>query len=123
MVCFSILAETYALSSGNARLAGLERDLNMTEGDYALALSLFFVSYNLCEVVRPPAYGSCKFMSEPNLIAGQFDAEEAITKSMAVYYRFPLWRGGVSLRDCIYDLQNSLTVSLADDCKYDDDRN
>jgi len=35
---------------GNARLAGLEADLNMTPGDYALALSLFFVSYNLCEV-------------------------------------------------------------------------
>lgn len=32
----------YCLSSasiGNARLAGLEQDLNMTEGDYALALS------------------------------------------------------------------------------------
>lgn len=26
-------------SIGNARLAGLEADLNMTEGDYALALS------------------------------------------------------------------------------------
>ena len=38
-------------TSGNARLAGLEQDLNMTPGDYALALSLFFVSYNLCEVV------------------------------------------------------------------------
>lgn len=28
-----------ASSIGNARLAGLESDLNMTEGDYALALS------------------------------------------------------------------------------------
>lgn len=37
-------------SIGNARLAGLEADLGMSGGDYALALSLFFVSYNLCEV-------------------------------------------------------------------------
>jgi len=35
---------------GNARLSGLEADLNMTPGDYALALSIFFVSYNICEV-------------------------------------------------------------------------
>ena len=28
---------------GNARLAGLEADLNMTPGDYALALSVFFM--------------------------------------------------------------------------------
>lgn len=35
---------------GNARLAGLEADLNMTPGDYALALSVFFIAYNLCEV-------------------------------------------------------------------------
>lgn len=57
-------------SIGNARLSGLQADLNMTDGDYSLALSeykfsevrkyqlnlticakgLFFVSYNLCEV-------------------------------------------------------------------------
>jgi len=35
---------------GNARLAGLEDDLNMSGGDYALALSVFFIAYNLCEV-------------------------------------------------------------------------
>jgi len=35
---------------GNARLSGLEKDLSLTSGDYALALSIFFVSYNLAEV-------------------------------------------------------------------------
>lgn len=34
---------------GNARLAGLEEDLNMTGNDYAVALSAFFATYCLCE--------------------------------------------------------------------------
>lgn len=52
--------------SGNARLAGLEADLNMTEGDYALALSLFFVSYNLCEVVCERLTRSFPCLSNPS---------------------------------------------------------
>lgn len=35
---------------GNARLSGLEIDLNMAGGDYALALSAFFITYCLFEV-------------------------------------------------------------------------
>ncbi|KAK4056022.1 hypothetical protein OIO90_003017 [Microbotryomycetes sp. JL221] len=51
-----VLAVLYLLSFldrgniGNARLAGLEADLGMSPSDYALALSLFFVSYALFEV-------------------------------------------------------------------------
>ncbi|KAK4051223.1 hypothetical protein OIV83_003045 [Microbotryomycetes sp. JL201] len=51
-----VLAVLYLLSFldrgniGNARLSGLEADLSMTPANYALALSLFFVSYALFEV-------------------------------------------------------------------------
>ncbi|KAF2842966.1 MFS nicotinic acid transporter-like protein Tna1 [Patellaria atrata CBS 101060] len=34
---------------GNARIAGLEEDLNMTPGQYYASLSIFFVSYSLAE--------------------------------------------------------------------------
>ncbi|KAK4048922.1 hypothetical protein OIV83_004478 [Microbotryomycetes sp. JL201] len=35
---------------GNARLAGLEADLGMSGNDYSIALSVFFITYCLCEV-------------------------------------------------------------------------
>jgi len=35
---------------GNARLNGLERDLNMSSAQYSLALSCFFITYCFCEV-------------------------------------------------------------------------
>lgn len=35
---------------GNARLAGLEADLNMSGTDYSVALSVYFISYGLFEV-------------------------------------------------------------------------
>lgn len=38
-----------ALQIGNARLSGLEADLGMAGGDYALALSAFFITYCLFE--------------------------------------------------------------------------
>ncbi|GAA5840352.1 hypothetical protein JCM5353_002791 [Sporobolomyces roseus] len=51
-----ILALLYLLSFmdrsniGNARLNGLERDLNMSSAQYSLALSCFFITYCFCEV-------------------------------------------------------------------------
>lgn len=51
-----ILALLYLLSFmdrsniGNARLNGLERDLNMSSAQYNLALSCFFITYCFCEV-------------------------------------------------------------------------
>ncbi|KAK4053319.1 hypothetical protein OIO90_003931 [Microbotryomycetes sp. JL221] len=35
---------------GNARLAGLETDLNMSGNDYSIALSVFFITYCIAEV-------------------------------------------------------------------------
>lgn len=34
---------------GNARLAGLQKDLNMTDPNYNMSLTIFFISYALCE--------------------------------------------------------------------------
>lgn len=51
-----MLAVLYLLSFmdrgniGNARLAGLEADLGMDSNDYAVALSVFFISYALFEI-------------------------------------------------------------------------
>lgn len=36
---------------GNARLAGLEEDLNMAKGDYNMALTIFFIGYAIAEPV------------------------------------------------------------------------
>jgi hypothetical protein len=38
---------------GNARLAGLEKDLNLTGYDYNAVLSVFYVSYIIFEVCCP----------------------------------------------------------------------
>ncbi|SPO07760.1 related to MFS nicotinic acid transporter Tna1 [Cephalotrichum gorgonifer] len=45
---------------GNARLAGLEEDLNMTGDQYNIALTIFFVSYIVFEV---PANMALKYLS------------------------------------------------------------
>lgn len=45
---------------GNARLAGLEEDLNMTGEQYNVALTIFFVSYIVFEV---PANMALKHLS------------------------------------------------------------
>ena len=39
---------------GNARLAGMEDDLNMSGRDYNLSLTIFFVSYALAEPITGP---------------------------------------------------------------------
>ncbi|KND91828.1 putative transporter [Tolypocladium ophioglossoides CBS 100239] len=44
---------------GNARLAGLEEDLDMQGYDYNAALSVFFISYIVCEI---PANMTCKWV-------------------------------------------------------------
>jgi len=44
---------------GNARLAGLEKDLDMTGYDYNMVLSVFYISYILFEI---PANILCKWM-------------------------------------------------------------
>jgi sugar phosphate permease len=36
---------------GNARLAGLEKDLNMVPSDYNMSLTIFFISYAVAEPV------------------------------------------------------------------------
>lgn len=36
-------------TSGNAKIDGLQKDLNMTNGQYNAVLSIFFVSYSLAE--------------------------------------------------------------------------
>lgn len=38
------------INIGNARLQGLEKDLNMSGHDYNIALFIFFIPYILCEV-------------------------------------------------------------------------
>lgn len=38
------------INIGNARLQGLEEDLNMKDHDYNIALFIFFIPYILCEV-------------------------------------------------------------------------
>lgn len=45
---------------GNARLAGLEKDLNMAGDQYNVALTIFFVSYIVFEV---PANMALKYLS------------------------------------------------------------
>jgi hypothetical protein len=40
---------------GNARLAGLERDLKLTGYDYNSVLSIFYISYIIFEVLASPA--------------------------------------------------------------------
>ncbi|KAM5358821.1 hypothetical protein ACJZ2D_014962 [Fusarium nematophilum] len=47
------------LSAGNARLAGLEQDLNMTGYDYNISLSVFYISYILFEL---PLNVVCKWI-------------------------------------------------------------
>lgn len=46
-------------ASGNARLAGFERDLNLSGYDYNLVLSVFYISYILFEI---PGNALCKWM-------------------------------------------------------------
>lgn len=46
-------------ASGNARLAGFERDLDMSGYDYNLVLSVFYISYILFEI---PSTAMCKWM-------------------------------------------------------------
>ncbi|EGX45257.1 hypothetical protein TWF173_006922 [Orbilia oligospora] len=52
---------------GNAKIAGMEEDLQLTSGQYSIALVVFFIGYVLCEVpsnmilskVNPSAYIPC----------------------------------------------------------------
>ncbi|RYP58599.1 hypothetical protein DL769_008886 [Monosporascus sp. CRB-8-3] len=44
---------------GNARLAGLERDLNLQGNDYNILLSIFYISYIIFEI---PTTVACKWM-------------------------------------------------------------
>ncbi|KAI1078785.1 putative MFS transporter [Whalleya microplaca] len=44
---------------GNARLAGLEKDLGMSGNDYNVLLSVFYISYIVCEI---PANLICKWV-------------------------------------------------------------
>lgn len=44
---------------GNARLAGLEKDLHLKGNDYNMLLSIFFIPYIICEV---PANMLCKWV-------------------------------------------------------------
>lgn len=45
-----LLAFLDRINIGNARLQGLEKDLNMAGHDYNIALFVFFIPYILCEV-------------------------------------------------------------------------
>lgn len=45
-----LLAFLDRINIGNARLQGLEKDLNMTGRDYSIALLIFFIPYILCEL-------------------------------------------------------------------------
>jgi hypothetical protein len=47
LLCFSFLDR---VNIGNARLQGLEADLNMKGSEYNVALLIFFVTYITCEV-------------------------------------------------------------------------
>lgn len=55
------------INIGNARLQGLEEDLDMTGNDFSLALFIFFIPYILCEVpsniilkkIAPSTWLSC----------------------------------------------------------------
>jgi hypothetical protein len=38
------------LSPGNAKIEGLDKDLNLSGYEYNIALSIFFIPYILCEV-------------------------------------------------------------------------
>jgi MFS family permease len=40
----------YRANIGNAKIEGLEADLNMTGNDYNVANMIFFIGYILCEV-------------------------------------------------------------------------
>jgi len=52
-------AGVYRLTdAGNARLAGFERDLNLTGYDYNTVLSVFYVSYIIFEI---PSNMACKY--------------------------------------------------------------
>ncbi|KAH8923427.1 MFS general substrate transporter [Atractiella rhizophila] len=61
MYCFCFLDRT---NIGNARLAGLERDLGLKGYDYNTAISIFFVAYivfelpsnAVCKIIRPGRY-------------------------------------------------------------------
>ncbi|KAF7893379.1 uncharacterized protein EAF02_000917 [Botrytis sinoallii] len=52
---------------GNAKLAGLEKDLNMTGYDYNKVLSIFYISYIIFEI---PANMACKWMGPGWFIPG-----------------------------------------------------
>lgn len=45
-----LLAFLDRINIGNARLQGLEKDLNMKGNDYNIVLFIFFIPYILCEV-------------------------------------------------------------------------
>jgi hypothetical protein len=62
-----LLAFLDRINIGNARLQGLEKDLDMTGNDFSIALFVFFIPYILCEVpsniilrkVAPSTWLSC----------------------------------------------------------------
>ena len=54
-------------ATGNARLAGLERDLGLTGYDYNMILSMFYVSYILFEI---PSNIACKMIGPGWFIPG-----------------------------------------------------
>lgn len=45
-----LLAFLDRINIGNAKLQGLEEDLEMAGNDYNIALSIFFIPYILCEI-------------------------------------------------------------------------
>lgn len=51
------MPESSQENPGNARLAGLEKDLGMTGSDYNVVLSIFYISYIVFEI---PATVACK---------------------------------------------------------------
>jgi MFS family permease len=61
MVCDheAVFLNPLVLSSGNARLAGFEKDLGLVGNDYNIILSIFYVSYSIFEI---PATLTCKWM-------------------------------------------------------------
>lgn len=44
------MANQYSRSIGNAKISGMEKDLNLTSGQYSIALVVFFVGYVVFEV-------------------------------------------------------------------------
>ncbi|KAH7210243.1 major facilitator superfamily domain-containing protein [Fusarium oxysporum] len=71
---------------GNARLAGMEDDLDMGPGDYNVALTIFFVSYALFE---PITNGLLKRLTPRIFFTGIIIAWGAVMTLMGVCHNYP----------------------------------